>query len=204
LRSRKLADKELAIAHTQAVHHPAVGDSNHPECEEAELISDAACTALLDHAEQLFSFKRATWRSRFLPLSEILCWPATVTRSTAAPDPNSTQFIIGSAQVELPGLMGGFHPDLVADRLRQSLARMRPEAGTEALLETIQPKDGIPPQIRRAIERQVTKDDQRAETATRHPLDPHAKRGSAVCARARGRPPPPWLKPGILERLDPK
>jgi hypothetical protein len=52
--------KKLSIAYDHAVNHPAVGDSKHPEYEEKEVISGDACHALLDHAEQLFSFKPTT------------------------------------------------------------------------------------------------------------------------------------------------
>jgi hypothetical protein len=59
------------------------------------------------------------WRNRFLPLSEILCWPVLATGPPAPVGADTTEFIVGSAEAVLTGLTGSFYPDLVARRLNR-------------------------------------------------------------------------------------
>lgn len=102
------------------------------------------------------------WRDRFMSLSEILCWPAVVTEPRTPTAPGVTQFMVGSAQAVLPGLTGGFHPDLVARRLREQRERTASSAVPGAPLPpAIEPADNIPPDIQRAIAGQVTKGDRK-------------------------------------------
>lgn len=52
--------KALSIAYDKAVNHPAVGDARHPQCAEAERISDRAMKELLAQTKRLFAFKPST------------------------------------------------------------------------------------------------------------------------------------------------
>lgn len=102
------------------------------------------------------------WRDRFMSLSEILCWPAVVTEPRRPGAPGATQLMVGPIQAALPGLIGGFHPDLVARRLREQHERTASPAMPDAPPPpAIKPADRIPPDIQRAIEGQVTKGDRK-------------------------------------------
>jgi hypothetical protein len=97
------------------------------------------------------------WRDRFMPLSDILCWPADVTASGDLTGPNTTQFMIGQSRAVFPMVTGAFHPDLVARRLVDRQTKIGLSVAQDAAVERIvEPADGIPPPIRRAIEGQVT------------------------------------------------
>jgi hypothetical protein len=52
--------KVISIAYDKAVSHPAVGDSRHPHCAEAERISDRAMKELFAQTKRLFAFKPST------------------------------------------------------------------------------------------------------------------------------------------------
>jgi hypothetical protein len=52
--------KAISIAYDKAVNHPAVGDSRHPQCTQAERISDRAMKELLAQTKLLFAFKPST------------------------------------------------------------------------------------------------------------------------------------------------
>lgn len=131
------------------------------------------------------SEKRVTyWRSRFMPLSDILCWPAAVTARRPLGTPDATQFMVGSTQVVLPELTGGFHPDLVARRFREQRDRMAPLASPDRPSPPIAPADGIPPDIRRAIEGQVTQKDRQELKRTRVILSTRLVRGQPDYERA--------------------
>ena len=52
--------KALSVAYDKAVNRPAVGNSRHPECAEAERISNRASKELLDQAKRLFAYKPTT------------------------------------------------------------------------------------------------------------------------------------------------
>ncbi|QDD97050.1 hypothetical protein ADP8_05203 (plasmid) [Roseomonas mucosa] len=125
------------------------------------------------------------WRDRFMSLSEILCWPAAVTAPRAPGAPGATQFMVGPAQAALPDLTGGFHPDLVAQRFRQQRERMAtpivPDASSPPPIE---PADGIPPDVRRAIEGQVTKEDRKKLKRPRVILSTRLRRGDPDFSRA--------------------
>lgn len=98
------------------------------------------------------------WRDRFMPLSDILCWPALLgPRLPGAPD---TTFVIGPGAEPL-GAIGGFHPDLVARRLRLRYERAPVAAATDTTARVIEPANEIPAEIRRALEGNVTADDRR-------------------------------------------
>lgn len=103
-----------------------------------------------------------TWRDSFMPLSDILCWPVALRARRAAPDPSSTSFMVGSTVVATPPFAGGFHPDIVSGRLENRLERSRgkvPIAGT--VRRGITPTDGIPAEIQRAIDGNMTEADRK-------------------------------------------
>ncbi|YCI07035.1 hypothetical protein M1D34_31825 (plasmid) [Ensifer sp. D2-11] len=98
------------------------------------------------------------WRDHFMPLSDILCWPAGITARGDPAASDATQFMIGPFQDVLPVITGAFHPDLVARRFRH---RQEQISAPPAAQFVIEPADGIPPSIQRAIEGQVTAKDRR-------------------------------------------
>lgn len=100
------------------------------------------------------------WRDRFMPLSDILCWPVAVT-SFRAPAPDITQFIVGTSSTPPPQLTGAFHPDLVARRLEHRREQISNGQALDLKLQPIEPVDGIPADIRRAIDGQLTKEDRK-------------------------------------------
>lgn len=102
------------------------------------------------------------WRDRFMPLSDVLCWPAAVIAPFAPTPPNATQFIVGPTVAVLPEMTGGFHPDLVARRFRDRQEQTRLPSGTRVgSTPKIEPAEGIPLSILRAIEGQVTLEDRK-------------------------------------------
>jgi len=52
--------KAISIAYDKAVNHPAVGDSRHSQCAQAERISNRAMKELLAQTKRLFAFKPST------------------------------------------------------------------------------------------------------------------------------------------------
>jgi hypothetical protein len=52
--------KAISIAFDKAVNHPAVGDSRHSQCAEAERIFNRARKELLAQNKRLFAFKPST------------------------------------------------------------------------------------------------------------------------------------------------
>ncbi|MEH2592987.1 DUF6615 family protein [Bradyrhizobium sp. AZCC 1721] len=119
------------------------------------------------------------WRDRFMPLSEILCWPAAVTEQRDPAAAGTTQFMVGLERAVLPGLTGAFHPDVVARRLGEQRARTAVAAAPDAPTPPpIKPVDGIPEDIRRAIEGQVTKKDRKELKRPRVILSTRMRRDS--------------------------
>jgi hypothetical protein len=97
--------------------------------------------------------KRVTyWRKHFMPLSDILCWPTVVTGPPVPPAAEVAEFVVGPAGWMTVQSAAGFHPDLVARRLRQR--RQFVSAETPETLSpppVIEPADGIPTEILRGI-----------------------------------------------------
>jgi len=108
--------------------------------------------------------KRVTyWRKHFMPLSDILCWPTVVTGPPLPPAPDVAQFVVGPPGWTTLPTTAGFHPDLVARRLRhrrQITGESAPEIVAPA--QAIEPAFGIPADIRRAIAGETT-DEERKE-----------------------------------------
>ena len=52
--------KGISTAYDKAVNHPAVLNSDHPQCAEKERISNRARKELLAQNKRLFAFKRST------------------------------------------------------------------------------------------------------------------------------------------------
>lgn len=130
------------------------------------------------------------WRDQFMPLSDILCWPALVTalRVTAAPGaPDDTQFMVGPSQTIRPTLTGGFHPDLVARRFIHRQEQIGRDPEVELL--KIEPNDGIPSTIQRALSGQITPTDRK-----------HLKRPRAILSTSLVRTDPEFERASELSR----
>jgi hypothetical protein len=115
--------------------------------------------------------KISFWRHAFLPLSDLLCWPLV---STFPSPTGAIQFIAGQPLASL-SVAGGFHPDLVAARLRGRREAVpmpttseddgpdvdeTEKGGTERF--RIEPADEIPETILRAIDGNMTRGDREA------------------------------------------
>lgn len=116
------------------------------------------------------------WRQHFMPLSEILCWPAAlVAPPPKVPLDNATLFAVGGGRpLTPPEMTGGFHPDIVAERLNRKLA-IQPAQDDGRIRRTgAVPKDRIPLDIRRAIDGEVNaKDRAESRRPAHHPLHPY-------------------------------
>ncbi len=95
------------------------------------------------------------WRSGFLSLSDILCWPTRVVRKstpTGSPPADENEMM----------LVGGFHPDDVARRLRNLRDHKTRSAKPQTLeRRPIVSSDRIPPNIMRGILGETTPEDRR-------------------------------------------
>ena len=96
-------------------------------------------------------------RNQFLPLSDILCWPAFVSGIASQPA-DSARFSLAADST----FSASFHPDLVARRLMDRWERTsklvdRRDAGRP----DIRAADGIPTSVRRAIDGEVTSADRK-------------------------------------------
>lgn len=119
------------------------------------------------------------WRNHFLPLSDLLCWPVAFTAPPPPAAPGVTRFIIGGAEVELPLLTGGFHPDIVAHRFNDRRARAKLRATAELPERPpIEAAEGIPDDIRRAIDGKMTTEDRQSLTRPRVTLTTRLRRES--------------------------
>jgi hypothetical protein len=94
--------------------------------------------------------KVAYWRKHFMPLADILCWPTVVTGPPLAPTPDVAQFVVGPPGLTTLPTEVGFHPDLVAQRLRQR-RKVMGDLAPEGMAQAIEPVFGIPADILRAI-----------------------------------------------------
>ncbi|RVH24508.1 DUF6615 family protein [Sinorhizobium meliloti] len=99
-----------------------------------------------------------TWRSSFMQLSDILCWPFVPVPKPTGPAQASTlglQIAGGPSRV-LP-FAAGFHPDVVAARLRSRLENVRGKGPiVDIVAHGISAADGIPADIERAIDGKMT------------------------------------------------
>lgn len=109
------------------------------------------------------------WRNDFMPLSDLLCWPAVV-EAPAPPPADATEFLIGPSTAFLGNVTGSYHPDLVARRLRERRSS-RPQSASAGMdipeslrIESVQ---GLPEDVRRAIDATATLDDRKRLTRPR-------------------------------------
>ena len=107
--------------------------------------------------------KRVTyWRKHFMPLSDILCWPTVAAGPPVPPAPDLAQFVVGPAGWTVLPTTVGFHPDLVAHRLRHRRQIMgESPAESAAPVHEIEPAFGIPEDIRRAMVGETTDEERR-------------------------------------------
>lgn len=137
--------------------------------------------------------KISHWRSGFMTLSDLLCWP--VLPFVAPPPPPAepvTEFLRagGFSDVVYPSL--AFHPELVAERI--NFVRGESARAADADFQ-VRPSEGLPSDIRRAIAGEVTAKDRAALERPRvilsTPLtreDPRFPQAREAVTRRRGRP----------------
>lgn len=137
--------------------------------------------------------KISHWRSGFMTLSDLLCWPV-LPFDTPPPPPaeSSTEFLLagGFGDIIYPGL--AFHPELVAERI--NFVRGQSARAADADFQ-VRPSEGLPSEIRRAISGEVTAKDrallERPRVILSTPLtreDPRFSQAREAIARRRGRP----------------
>lgn len=104
--------------------------------------------------------KVSHWRSGFMSLSDLLCWPI-VTQPAPPPPPGTaaTEFLIPGGFGEITYLSMAFHPELVAERI--NMVRGGSDRATDPDF-LVRPSAGVPPEIRRAIAGEVTEKDRKA------------------------------------------
>jgi hypothetical protein len=102
------------------------------------------------------------WRKHFMPLSDILCWPTVVSGPPVSLDPEATQFVVGPAIGATLQVTAGFHPDLVATRLRQRRQAIPQSSLAPGTPPTaVEPAEEIPEEIMRAIVGEVSEDERK-------------------------------------------
>ena len=118
------------------------------------------------------------WRKHFLPLSDILCWPAAlVARRRPVPPDDVTRLVVGRRTFALPAFTGGFHPDIVADRLNRRLDGQITPSDAQAKRIVAEPRDGIPDGIRRALAGEMSEQERKELPRPRVIFSTHLKRG---------------------------
>ncbi|MBZ9920186.1 hypothetical protein LB517_24510 [Mesorhizobium sp. BR1-1-12] len=137
--------------------------------------------------------KVSRWRTGFMSLSDLLCWPVVDLPALPSPpaDP-ATEFILPSGFLGLEYLSIAFHPDLVAERINVIRGEAAPAADADF---QVRPSRELPDSIRRAIAGEVTDKDratlQRPRVILSTPLtreDPSFDQARAAVRRRRGRP----------------
>ena len=103
--------------------------------------------------------KTSRWRRDFFPLSDLLCWPVAVVAPPPPTPSHVTKFTIGSSEARMPTLASGFHPDLVAQRFNDRRQEARIAIPDLPQPRAVEPAEGIPDDIMRAIEGQMTAKD---------------------------------------------
>ncbi len=96
-----------------------------------------------------------------MPLSDVLCWPSVAGARRSPGSPDITQFMVGSGLEVLPELTGGFHPDIVARTSASGSDRCQFPRRLTCACYRSEPANGIPSDIRRAIDGDVTMKDRR-------------------------------------------
>lgn len=105
--------------------------------------------------------KVAYWRKHFMPLSDFLCWPTVVMGPPVPPAPDVVEFVVGPTTWTNPQVAAGFHPDLVARRLRQRRQILTAPDEATVASSAIEPSDGIPAEIMRAMVGEVSEAERR-------------------------------------------
>jgi len=103
--------------------------------------------------------KTSHWRSGFMTLADLLCWPIV---SEPAPPPPSgtaaTEFLLPVGFSEVTYRAMAFHPELVADRINMvrgdSIRADHPEF-------LVRPSQGLPDEVQRAIAGEMTEKDRK-------------------------------------------
>lgn len=100
------------------------------------------------------------WRSGFMSLSDLLCWPIVPEPAPAPPPGDSaTEFLLPAGFSDVTYFGIGFHPELVAERINFARGEFTRAADPDF---KVQASEGVPPEIRRAIIGDVTEKDRKA------------------------------------------
>lgn len=176
--------------HPEAALQPAIGGLPAVEGVNIRLARDIVGTVTggCKRKEKKVSF----WRSGFMSLSDLLCWPVLPLPAPPPPAGGTTTEFLRATGLD-PILYAGlaFHPDLVAERI--NFVRGEPPLAGD-LDFYVRPSEGVPQEIRRAIAGEITERDRRALKRPRvilsTPLtreDPLFEQAREVVARRRGR-----------------
>ena len=127
-----------------------------------------------------------TWRTSFMPLSDILCWPLVPVPRPKGPSPSgSLGFQIAGGLPRTVPFAASFHPDVVATRLEKRLETARgkwPISGTTP--RRISAADGIPTDLQRAIDGNMTVADRKELVRPRVIFSTRISRGDPTFVRA--------------------
>jgi hypothetical protein len=146
--------------HPKSALAPASGVG--PAIEGANVVFASDVAPVVSGGCQRKQKKVEYWRVRFMPLSDLLCWPivAIVPPVTPPAGPDTAEFFDPPGVPYMVEFTGAFHPDIVARRLRdryvEGVSQGEKEVDTAVGIEPPAAVDGVPPVIRRAIERKDT------------------------------------------------
>jgi hypothetical protein len=123
------------------------------------------------------------WRSGFMSLSDLLCWPIVPEPAPAPPQGGAaTKFILPSGLADTTYFGMAFHPELVAERI--NFARDEGSRASDPDFR-VRHSEGLPPEIRRAIAGDVTEKDRKTLERPRVILSSPLTRGDPRFALAR-------------------
>lgn len=175
--------------HPQSALEPAVGQLPAVEGINVRLARDIVPTVTggCTRSKKKVSY----WRTGFLTLSDLLCWPV-VSEPAPPPPPGepATEFVLPGTFAPITYLAMAFHPELVAERI--NLVRGEIARTTDPDF-AVRPSKGVPDHIRRAIAGKMTEEDRAALKRPRvifsTPLtseDPQFQQARAAVRRRRG------------------
>ncbi len=109
------------------------------------------------------SKKMEKWRPQFMSLSDVICWPSIISPKQRKPFALS----LSTGLLDYIRLSGGYHPDILVERLRrfaEIVQSSRTKEGRDEYpnIEIPDPSDDVPLEILRAIGGKDTDEDRRA------------------------------------------
>lgn len=165
--------------HPEAALLPAVGKQ--PSVDGINVVFASKVAAAVKGGCGRKFKKISYWRNHFMPLSDLLCWPA-VADMPSTPAPDATEYLVGPNVAFLRGVTGSFHPDLIARRLQGRRGDSSTDADAKLIDESapspIGPAERIPEDVLRAINGQDTVADRRRLRRPRAIFSTRLTRGS--------------------------